>query len=419
MPRKAKGPTYLKKQAASGKLFARTFLFGHEVGLGDYGSPESYQRFARVQAEYAAATANGGASPLPPGGLTVNALCARYLEHSESYYRDADGPTGEVREVALALRPLRRLYGDTPAEEFGPLRLKAVRQSMVDGSWLTMEEKAGRKAAGHKATCCRRTTNQRVSKICRAFRWAVGEELLPPSVYQALRSVPGLRVGRSEAAERPDVPPVPDSVVDATLPFLGAVVRAMVELQRLTGMRPGEVCKLCPGMVDRDGLKVDGTEVWVIRFGRKHKTGWQGHLKAVPLGPRAQAVLLPFLDRPPDAPCFSPAESVEQFRAAKRAARQTPVQPSQRYRRRERPKKSPGGRWTVGAYGKAVAAACRRAGVEPWAANRLRHSVGTMVQREYGLDAARAVLGHSDPKTTLIYAARDMQTAAEVAARLG
>jgi len=43
----------------------------------------------------------------------------------------------------------------------------------------------------------------------------------------------------------------------------------------------------------------------------------------------------------------------------------------------------------------------------------------TIINGEFGLDAARAVLGHRDANTTLIYSERDMRLAARVAAKLG
>ena len=83
------------------------------------------------------------------------------------------------------------------------------------------------------------------------FRWAVTKELVPATVYQALLAVPNVPKGRTAARESPPVRPVEDSVVDATLPYLPAVVADMVRFQRLTGARPGEVCQLRPMDVDR------------------------------------------------------------------------------------------------------------------------------------------------------------------------
>ena len=77
----------------------------------------------------------------------------------------------------------------------------------------------------------------------------------------------------------------------------------MVKVQRLTGMRPGEVVQMKPGDIDRSA------EVWVYRPER-HKNEWRGQERTVPLGPKAQAALGPFLDgRADDKPCFSPKEA--------------------------------------------------------------------------------------------------------------
>jgi integrase len=43
---------------------------------------------------------------------------------------------------------------------------------------------------------------------------------------------------------------VADATGDATLPALGNVAADMVRLQRLTGMRPGEVCAMTVRQVD-------------------------------------------------------------------------------------------------------------------------------------------------------------------------
>ena len=42
-----------------------------------------------------------------------------------------------------------------------------------------------------------------------------------------------------------------------------------------------------------------------------------------------------------------------------------------------------------------------------------------MLRREFGLDVARAVLGHSSPAVTQIYAEVDMEKAAEAMSRVG
>jgi hypothetical protein len=74
---------------------------------------------------------------------------------------------------------VHELYGTTPAVEFGPKKLAAVRAKMVE------------------LDLCRTVINKRIDRVKRAFKWAVSEELLPVSVYEALRTLAGLRRGRS------------------------------------------------------------------------------------------------------------------------------------------------------------------------------------------------------------------------------
>jgi hypothetical protein len=93
-------------------------------------------------------------------------------------------PTTEADEIRSSLVPLRKLNGHTPAASFGPRALVAVRQEMIGLGW------------------CRTLINRRVERVRRAFRWAASQELVPVTVYQALRTVPGLQKGRTDARVR-------------------------------------------------------------------------------------------------------------------------------------------------------------------------------------------------------------------------
>src|SRR5882757_6192288 len=74
----------------------------------------------------------------------------------------------------------------------------------------------------------------------------------------------------------------------------------MVQLQRLTGMRSGELCKLRTCDVDRTG------SVWIYRP-PSHKTAYKGHQRIIRIGPKGQNILSRWLraDKP-DAYVFSP-----------------------------------------------------------------------------------------------------------------
>ena len=229
-------------------------------------------------------------------------MLVRFLTHVDAYYRHPDGtPTTEPRNFRHSLRQLRRLYGHTPAAEFGPLALKAVRQAVVDDGW------------------CRSLVNQAVGRVKRA----AGEKLIAFDTFHRLTAVSGLAKGRTSARESAPVLPVDGWVVDATLPDLGRHIAAMVAIQRLTGMRPGETCRFHASALDTSGT------VWVYTPA-KHKSADRGKNRVVPIGPQARAVLAPFLKdvTDPDAPLFSPRQAREERFAAMRAARKSKVRPS-------------------------------------------------------------------------------------------
>ena len=54
----------------------------------------------------------------------------------------------------------------------------------------------------------------------------------------------------------------------------------------------------------------------------------------------------------------------------------------------------PGLKYTRHSYRVAVQRACKRAGIEPWSPRQLRHTRATAIRKAFGLEAAKAVLGH-------------------------
>jgi integrase len=304
----------------------------------------------------------------------------------------------------LAIRPLRQLYGDSIAREFGPVKLKRARQAMIDSG------------------LCRKEVNKRTGRIVRLFKWAVEEEMVPPSLHHGLKAVPGLRRGRADVRESEPVKPVPDAFVDAVRPHVSRQVGAMIQLQCLSGMRPGEVCIMRTIDLDTSG------RVWVYTP-ESHKCEHHGRSRRIYLGPAAQAILRPWLRPELTAFLFQPREAEAERRAEQRRSRKTPVQPSQQNRRRRRPRKAPGERYTTGTYNQAIGYGiaktnreAERVGNDPilhWHVHQLRHSAGTRLRREFGLDVARAVLGHSTPVVTEVYAELDGAKAAEAMERVG
>ena len=184
----------------------------------------------------------------------------------------------------------------------------------------------------------------------------------------------------------------------------------MIELQRLTGMRPGEVVIMRTRDLDMGG------DVWVYTPSR-HKTEHHGKTREIFLGPKGQAVLRPWLKADQEAYLFSPAEAMQERRAERRRRRKTPVQPSQQDRARARPRKIPGFRYTVASFRKAIQSACRKAGVTSWHPHQLRHTAATEIRRRFGLEAARVILGHEDVRAAQIYAEEDRGRGVEIMRR--
>ncbi len=396
MPRNAV-PTYRRHKQSGQAIVTLPDPLGRrrDVLLGKFGTPESRAEYARVIAEWEAAHRHLPREGSQGTDLTVNEMLLRFWGHVETHYRHADGsPTTEVENYRYSLRPLKELYGHTRTAEFGPLALKAVRKRMID------------------AGLARTLINQRVGRIKRAFKWAVGEELVPPAVYQGLQAVAGLERGRSQASEREPVKPVPDGLVHATLPLLTRHVRGMVQLQRLTGMRPSEVCNIRRSDIDMNG------RVWVYAP-KQHKTAWRGKQRQVHIGPKAQALLKEYFTLREDDYLFSPRRAMQEFRATQRAGRVSKVQPSQQSRRAAKPKKQPGERYTHRTYDQAIAKACGKAGVSHWHANQLRHTFATEVRKAYGVEGSQVMLDHAKADVTQVYAERDMSFAVRIAAEVG
>ncbi len=386
---------------------------GRDVYLGKYGTPESVERYHRATAEWQLRRSIPEAVPeFVVEDLVVSELFVRYWEFAAQHYRKGGRPTSEVDCIRLAMRDLVALYGRQPASGFGPLALKTVRESMV------------------RRGLSRGVVNQHIGRIKRMFKWAVSNELVPPSTLQGLQAVTGLRRGRCNARETDPVRPVPMDLVEGVLQVVTPPVGAMIRLQLLTGMRPGEVVIMRP----RD-ISID-EEMWVYTP-ESHKTEHHGHARRVLLGPRAQEVMRPFLDRDPDAYLFSPAESEAERRREVHAGRRTPISCGNRpgSNRRARKVRQPGDRYDVAAYRRAIAYGCKKAFPPPqglvgdglrqwnerhrWHPHQLRHNAATQIAREHGIEAARVVLGHQTLAVTDVYAERDLATAAEIMRRVG
>jgi integrase len=339
----------------------------------------------------------------------IASLTARYLRYVDGYYTQSKEP----QDIRYSLKPLTEMYGCLPVAEFGPLKLIDLRDHMISLDWS------------------RRLINQRMGRIKRMFKWAVSRQLVSPVLYQGLMTIEGLKQGRSAARENPKRKPVDEKHVYAILAHTTPVVAAMVELQLLTGMRPGELVAMRPCDIDRSEKSV-----WYYTP-EKHKNQHRGLERIVAIGPRGQELLTPYLLRSADACCFSPAESERQRLEKASRERKTPLSCGNRVgtNRKPNPKRIIGEQYDSVSYRKAVQyaiSACnkeRRAKakaadakpdlVPKWTPYQLRHTAATKVRKEMGYECAGATLGHTNMSATAIYAERNQGLADEAAKRFG
>jgi integrase len=303
-----------------------------------------------------------------------------YLAHCRIYYRKPSGrPTREANNVRDALRSLLELAGDEPVETLSPRLLRDIQQHQI---------KSGKVS--------RKTINARINRIRRMARWAAVHEHVPDTLPGRLSITEPLRAGRTTAPEGPGIRPVPWEHVAATLTALAieaekpravnwainpAMISTMIMVHWWTGCRPGEVCRMRRREIDRSG------DVWLYRPA-EHKTEHHQIERVIAIGPQAQQVLGPYLQRHRREVLFP-------------------------------------GRWlhkpiTENGYSQVIRRINRDYALKLWAPSQIRHSAATRLTAQAGgLEPVRALLGHTCISTTQIYAERDLSAAVGVAQRFG
>ncbi len=367
-----------------------------DIYCGKFGSIEADQQYRRVIAELVAngpevvrhhgvardASQRRATATSPSPHITVAELLLAYVEFAE---RDYPPPSREIEPIKVVCRTIRELFGTMIAADFGPRCLKALRQHWIDQG------------------LARTFINKKVSRVKRIWGWGCSEELIPATAWHSLLALSGLRAGRSDAKESPPKESVPESDFWEIVPGLPAPVRAILELLWWTGARSGEICTLRTCDIIRD------REPWQYNPDR-HKNAHRGHKRVIFFGPKARAILKPFLDdENPDKFLFSPAETVRaqreaakvphrsEARRARSAATKRRIEAEQRLETtgKSRPKSSrlPGARYNRHSLANALRRFCRKHEKPYFNPHRLRHTTKSRLEQLVGLAAAAAVTG--------------------------
>lgn len=324
---------------------------------------------------------------------TIADLIRAYYSYIKKYYNSK-----EPANIKYAIEFLRSKYHTMPIEDFGPLKLKALRTSMIkEKNWV------------------RSVINRRINMIVRMFKWGASEQLVPVHIFQSLATVENLHKGRSEVRESKRVRPVSDAHIKAVLPYLSQTVADMVRLQRLTGMRSTELCIIRPMDVDRTH------DIWIYTpsiFKGDHLDHYE---RKVALGPQAQAVLCKYLIGDPQAFCFTPAKA--QLDRGRQPMDYRPRYDKDTYGRAIRR--------ALNAANRDIKQQCREESPDQWEKlyesrqiplwhpHQIRHTHATEIASAESVETAKAALGHKRLQTTEIYAEKDLRRAIEAARKYG
>lgn len=358
MPRRASIPKYALHKA-SGQ--AVCYVNRKPKYLGPYNSPESRRKYGELLAELATAPSPalaevGAAKPAP---ITVSGLILKFAQEELPRF----SPSEQLCQRA-SLRVLRQFFGETLAADFGPLRLRTVREAMVSGD---ANQDPPRKPWS------RQTVNRQCKRIQALFRWGAELELIPPMVYQALLAMRVLKRGETSAHESRPREAVPKADLDAVRLTLKECHRDLLDLLLATGARPGELLSLTTSMIDRTG------EVWRADL-THHKSAHKGKRRVLFFNATARAIL----------PRHFKEDVNERLFRIRRDS-----------------------------FCEAIARACRRAKVSVFCPHMLRHTAATTLVDTVGLEAAQHVLGHSSAAMTLHYSRRAEAQASDAVKTLG
>ncbi len=344
---------------------AKVRLGGRDFYLGKHGTPESYAKYHTLVGEY---IANGMEPPQPDDAGSVQlGETVILVKHITADFRARvlpkyAGNAANHGKYSNLCNELDKRHGDEPAAEFGPIKLAAMRDIMLSKGIGENPKPNSRKYA-----------NAQIKKVIGIIEHGVSRELIGPERIVALRSLPSLSKG--EAPDNPKRKGVPLDVIKATLPHLTSTAAAMVRLQLATAMRPSELFRMTPAMIDRSG------PVWFYRP-EHHKTEDHDIMKAVPILGDALEVLSPYLFGDLGELCFLTSKG-------------TP--------------------WNKDSYRIAVTRAAKAAKVEHWTPYQIRHRALQSVRDAAGPEAAQALAGHSRMDMTENYARASEAKAIEAA----
>jgi integrase len=356
---------------------------------GKYNSHESLSAYADFIKKIATKTNSASLHSLDlratrGDDVPISYLVAKFLDYAQkSYVKNGRSTRNYERYRDYILPPLVELYSEIPTRLFGPIDLRNIRDKYIERG------------------LCRNEVNDRTTRLKFVFSWGVGEELVPESVAGALRYVKGLEKGKTTARETEPITSVSNTIIEKTLPFLPVIVADMVLLQRELGCRPSEVCNIRWCDIDQSD------NIWIYEP-YEHKTEHRNKKRYIAIRKNGQTILEQYRHRPVTEFIFSPKETIR-------------IMDENKKNKKKKSKRliQCNGKYSTQSYEKAIKRAAKRAGVEHWAPNRIRHRFATDTDFNLDKETARILLGHSRESTTDGYIDQDKEKIRKAARLLG
>ena len=239
-------------------------------------------------------------------------------------------------------------YGDKLVDECSPRWLSEIRRKRFTSG------------------VCVNTTNQKTSIIVQMFKHGVSPELVAVETLVRLRTLRWLTRQDGPVREPKRIPS--QQKIVRTCQRLPTSAANAIKFMMLTGCRPGEAYRLTPNHLSEDG------KLYLLS---EHKTDAHVGQKVIPLSEEAIA-LLRSIEALGDRPYF---------------------------------RNSCGNAWARESMTKVIGKAAQKAGVEYWVPSAIRHAVARHVRDAHGIEAARALLGHTKAGMTQHYAGLDLEAA--------
>lgn len=439
-------PSYEKHKSGQ----ARVRIPGHgDIYLGKYNTKASWHKYHQVCAQ---AAVQGFSGPMDDPGkdITIAELCARYwLDYMRRF-----APTGNEKDLvgwhlsaSIGVRLLRNAYGDLVANEFGPLKLKTIQEQVITKKrfWRPILPEGMRKTPirknkirlpyiyGPDKPFSKKYVGGITKHIKSVFRWGCERELVNGSVYHALTAVKNCPDDPRLMAPR-KVEPVSDEAIEATLPYLGCQSSRMVKIQRLTGMRAGELVQMRTIDIDMTPTSIESRQdcpncrkdepcsdhsCWVY-VPQHHKTEKKGVVRRIKIGPRAQEILKPLLKTCLTDYIFTGRAALFRDEEVYFRFHHTGVLPKN-YKplSRRKDKRRYREHISVSAFNQSIRYACMRANIPAWHTHQLRHAFATEVANLVGIEKARIALSHTSVEMTQRYAHMDDRSINPVISKIG